>query len=191
VSDLNLRRSALTIVVVGLFAAGCGGSGATTAPIATPPAATIPAASVPASAPPSAGTATSAAATCPTAAIVGAALGVTLSPPTGVAGGGGVQLPAGATGIACEYHAAAANVLIELITGVNPSIISKFSSRFPVPYTGVVGVGDQARSFRQSLNGGRDNEGVVATKGSSLVAITATATPATLSQVETLVSQLL
>jgi hypothetical protein len=55
----------------------------------------------------------------------------------------------------------------------------------------VSGVGDQARSFQQALNGGRDNEGLVATKGSTLVDITATATPATLAQLEALVSQLL
>lgn len=48
-----------------------------------------------------------------------------------------------------------------------------------------------ARTFLQSLNCGQDNEGVVATKSSDLVAITATATPASLAQVEALVSQLL
>ena len=53
------------------------------------------------------------------------------------------------------------------------------------------GVGDQARAFTQPLGAGKDNEEVVATKGSTLVAITATATPATLAQVEALVKQLL
>ena len=53
------------------------------------------------------------------------------------------------------------------------------------------GVGDQARSFRADLDGGRDNEGMVATKGSTLVAITATATPATLAQLGALVNQIL
>ena len=55
----------------------------------------------------------------------------------------------------------------------------------------VSGVGDQATSFFQSLGGGKDNEGVVATKGSTLVSIGATATPASLSQVEALVNSLL
>jgi hypothetical protein len=59
-----------------------------------------------------------------------------------------------------------------------------------VTYTSVSGVGDQARSFSQSLGGGKDNEGVVATKGSSLVDITATATPASLAQIEALVNLL-
>lgn len=99
--------------------------------------------------------------------------------------------PAGAVGLACEFHARSANVRIELISSVDPAIISKFSARFPVPCKSVAGVGNQARSLLQSLNGGQDNEGVVATSGSNLVAITATATPASLGQVEALVSQLL
>jgi hypothetical protein len=117
-------------------------------------------------------------------------LGITVSNPTSAAGGGGTQLPAGATGVACEYAGAALNVIIELITNINPTYIDQFSSKFPVTYTSVSGVGDQARSFSQSLGGGKDNEGVVATKGSSLVDITATATPASLAQIEALVNLL-
>jgi len=82
-------------------------------------------------------------------------------------------------------------VIIEILKNIVPSDISKFSSKFPVAYKSVSGVGDQARSFFQPLGGGKDNEGVVATKGSTLVAIDATATPASLAQVEALVSQLL
>jgi hypothetical protein len=93
--------------------------------------------------------------------------------------------------MACEYSGAGLNVIIVLITNVDPSTITLFSSKFPVPYASVSGVGDQARSFSQSLGGGKDNEGVVATKGSMLVAITATATPASLAQLEALVNQLL
>lgn len=63
--------------------------------------------------------------------------------------------------------------------------------KFSVAYKSVSGVGDQARSFSQPLNAGKDNEGVVATKGSNLVDITATGTSASLSQIEALVSQLL
>jgi hypothetical protein len=93
--------------------------------------------------------------------------------------------------VACDYHATTYNVLIELITNISPSYIDQFSSKFPVPYTSVSGVGDQARSFYQTLGVGKDNEGVVATKGSNLVSIVATATPASLAQVEALVNQLL
>jgi hypothetical protein len=128
---------------------------------------------------------------CPTAATVGAALSVTLPKPTGVAGGGVTALPPGATGLACEYAGKTYNVLIELITNIDPSSISLFSSKFPVPYVSVSGVGDQARSFSQTLGGGKDNEGVVATKGKSLVSIVATATPASLGQIEALVNELL
>ena len=109
----------------------------------------------------------------------------------GVAGGGGTQLPAGAKGLACEYSGAGLNVIIEVISNIDTSSITLFSGKFPVAYVSVSGVGDQARSFSQPLNGGKDNEGVVATKGSTLVSITATATPASLAQIEALVSQLL
>ena len=83
------------------------------------------------------------------------------------------------------------NVIIELIRNISPSYIAQFSAKFPVTFTSVSGVGDQARSFSVSLGGAKDNEGVVATKGSTLVDIVATATPASLSQLESLVSQLL
>jgi hypothetical protein len=108
-----------------------------------------------------------------------------------VAGGGGAQLPPGATGVACDYSGTGLNVIIELISNIDPSSIAQFSSKFPVAYASVSGVGDQARSFSQPLNGGKNNEGVVATKGRTLVAITATATPASLAQIEALVNQLL
>jgi len=138
-------------------------------------------------------TATAASTACPTGASVGSALGgITLPNATGVAGGvAGAPLPAGATAEVCEYHASTYNVIIELLSGISPSYISNFSSRFPVPYTTVPGVGDQARSFEQPLGGGKDNEGVVASKGSNMVSITATDTPASLAQVEALVTQLL
>ena len=128
---------------------------------------------------------------CPTAATVGSALGVTLPAPTSVAGASGNQLPAGAKAVVCNYHAQTYNVIIELVTNLDPSDISMFSSQFPVPYKSVAGVGDQARSFLQPLSNGKDNEGVVATKGMVLVLIVATATPATLGQVEALVTRLL
>ena len=195
------HRLAATMLVLAVAVAGCGGSAASATPVApatldtgaaTPtsaaPAATVtPAPVTAATLPPS----TQAAASCPTAATVGSALGITVAAPVGVAGGGGTQLPSGAKGLACEYSGVGLNVIIELISGIDPSYISQFSSKFPVAYQTVSGVGDQARSFLQTLGAGKDNEGVVATKGTNLVAITATATPASLAQLEALVSQLL
>ena len=58
-------------------------------------------------------------------------------------------------------------------------------------FTPVSRLEDEARAFTQALGGGKDNEGVVAVEGSTLVAITATRTPATLAQVEVLVGDLL
>jgi hypothetical protein len=129
---------------------------------------------------------------CPTAATVGSALGITLPAPFTVGGGGGgTQLPAGATGIACDYRGQTLNVIIELIRNIKPSYITQFSSKFPVAFTSVSGLGNQARAFSAPLAGGKDNEGVTATQGSTLVSIVATDTPASLSQIESLVRQLL
>jgi hypothetical protein len=193
----SVRGLAAGLAAIGLVVAACGGSTGGT----PPPAASVPAATVPAvttapvatstTAPGASVSITAAAPGCPTGATVGTALGISLPAPVGVKGGGAEKLPAGATGISCEYHAASYNVILEILTGVPASFISNYSSRFPVKYTTVSGVGDQARFFLQSLNGGRDNEGVVATKGTDLVDVTATATPASLTQVEALVSQLL
>jgi hypothetical protein len=129
--------------------------------------------------------------TCPTAARVNAALGTNVGTPVSVVGAGSTELPAGAHGQSCEYPGKSENVIIIIITDIDPSNISKFSDRFPVPYKSVSGVGDQARSFFAPLGGGKDNEGVVATKGMTIVSLTATATPASLAQIEALVSQLL
>jgi hypothetical protein len=176
----SLRALAAIAGVAAL--AACGSSSTS-----TPPTAGASAPLATATAP----TQTAASSQCPTGATVGSALGITLPNPVGGPGGGSTHLPAGATGEVCEYHAATYNVIIEVLTGVNPSLISSFSDKFPVPYKPVSGVGDQARSFEAPLNGGKDNEGVVATKGSNLVSIGATDTPASLAQVEALVSSLL
>ena len=136
-------------------------------------------------------TAATAAAQCPSGSSVGSALGTTLPDATNVVGGGIGQLPSGATGIVCDYHATPENVIITVLQNIPASYISKYSANFPVSYKPVSGVGDEARSFVVSLGGGKDNEGVVAAKGTTVVAAVATATPATLSQLEALVNSLL
>jgi hypothetical protein len=179
-------RSALAAFLFVTALTACGGSTtSTSSPAAVATASSATAAPLPTSAaapgPPR----------CPTAATVGSALGITLPAPTVIHGGGGTPLPAGATGVACEYRGQSLNVIIELIRNISPSYIAQFSTKFPATFTSVSGVGDEARSFSVSLGGGKDNEGVVSTKGSTLVDIVATATPASLSQLESLVSQLL
>lgn len=193
-SNRNSRWLALTTLVIGVTLTACGGSSGTPAAAAptaagstSPTAATAPLVTA---APLPSIRATAAASSCPTAATVGAALGITVSAPVGVTGGGGTPLPPGATAVVCDYHGTALNVIIEVLRNVDPSTISRFSTQFPVAYASVSGVGDQARSFSQSLGGGKDNEGVVATKGSTLVDIVATATPASLAQIEALLNQL-
>lgn len=176
-------RGMVMLAAVG-FLTACGGSGVAS-PSAVPSTVSVTPSSV------AIPTATAAPRTCPTAASVGAALGIVVSKPVGVAGSGTTQLPAGATAVVCDYAGKSLNVIIELITNIDPSYIAQFSNRFPVAYKSVSGVGDQARSFTVPLSGGKDNEGVVATKDRILVDITATATPASLAQVESLVNQLL
>ncbi|MGH7687020.1 MAG: hypothetical protein ACREN2_09415 [Candidatus Dormibacteria bacterium] len=124
---------------------------------------------------------------------MGAALGgLTLPSPVAASGGGTATLPPGAAEITCNYHAATYNVLVQILTDVDPSTtMAMFTARFPAAAQTVTGVGDQARSFVVPLDAGRDNEAVVATKGRTLVAVTATSTPATLAQVGALVNQLL
>jgi len=114
---------------------------------------------------------------------------MTVPAPVGIPYSG--TLPAGASGIVCDYHGATFNVIIEVLKDIDPSFISQFTAHFPVAAVSVPGLGDQAQSFSQSLGGGKNNQGVVATKGKTLVDITATATPATLAQIEDLVNKLL
>jgi len=108
-----------------------------------------------------------------------------------VTGAGTTTLPAGATDTNCEYHATIYNVIITILENVPASAISQFSNHFPVAFKPVSGVGDEARSYLQVLSAGKNNEGVVAAKGSTVVAIAAVYTPATLSQIEALVNSLL
>jgi hypothetical protein len=190
VSRKGSLELAVASLVVGLTLAACGSSSGGAPSAATVAPATAAAVTSTTTAPPPAAAGNGAATNCPGAAKVGSALGITVQKPTAIQGAG-AALPAGSTGIACEYAGKSLNVLIEVLTNVDPSLIAQFSSKFPVPYTSVSGVGDQARAFSQTLGAGRDNEGVVATKGSKLVSIVATATPASLAQLEALVNQLL
>jgi hypothetical protein len=182
----------LAVLMVASLAA-CGGSGgggpSTAGPATAAPPTSAPTTAAAAATPPGNPTVTAAPASCPTAAAVNAALGVQVPAPLGIKGG--TKLPAGATGVVCEYHAAAYNVIIEVITNIDPSYVSQFTKKFPVAGSAVSGLGDQADAFSQALGGGKVNEGVVASKGSTIVDITATATPATLAQLEAFVATLL
>ena len=93
----------------------------------------------------------------------------------------------------CEYNAAAAgqNVIVEVIQNIPSSYISEYSSKFPANFKTVSGLGDVARSFQTTITGGKTNEGVVAAQGTTIVAVVATGTPASLSQMKSLVSSLL
>jgi hypothetical protein len=170
-------------LVAGL--AACGGSSTNPTASTSSSAAATPTVAAPTP------TASTAAATCPSGATVGSALGITLPNAVVVPNTGATQFPSGATGISCEYRATTDNVIITVLQNIPASYISKFSDKFPVTFKPVSGVGDEARTFFQSLGAGRNNQGVVAAKGTTVVAIVATYTPATLSQLEALVNSLL
>ena len=112
------RWLAAAALVFSVIVSACGSSSGTpsaaTAALTTasPAVATIAASTAATAAIPSPAAATTAAASCPTAATVGASLGITVSNPIGVAGGGGAQLPPGATGVACDYSGTGLNVII-------------------------------------------------------------------------------
>ncbi len=172
--------------------AACGSA----SPAASTSSGSAPTASAPiATAPPTAAptvTTTTASSSCPSGSTVQAALGTSALPnAVGVAGGGSAQLPAGATGIVCEYSAPPENVILEVLQNIPSSYISAYSSKFPKAFTTVSGLGDEARSFVDNLGAGKTNLGVVAAQGTTIVAVVATYTPATLSQVEALVRSLL
>jgi hypothetical protein len=182
-------RIAVTLLALAGSLAACGGSTASSSTGATSGAA--------ATATPAASTPTAAAfnaASCPDATTVGSALGVTLPAPTGVPSG--VKLPTGATGVVCNYLSSSLDVLISMVSNISSSYVAQqeqavTSRSATVKFTSVSGVGDQAVSYDYTFSGSFTAEGVLATKGSNFVAVSATRTPATLSQVEALVNQLL
>ncbi len=179
----NYRWISLIALPFAATLAACGSStpASSGGPVATP-SATVAAATP---------TVAAAAATCPSGSSVGSALGMTLPDATNVVGGSTATLPSGATGIVCDYHGTTDNVLITALYNIPASYISQFSNHFPVAFKTVSGVGDVARSFFQPLGAGKNNEGLVAAKGTTVIAIVATYTPATLSQLEALVNSLL
>jgi hypothetical protein len=184
VTDSNPRWIPLIALTFATTLAACGGSSTS-----TPPPSSAAGTAAPTAAPTP--TAAAAAAQCPSGSTVGSALSTTLPDATGVPETGTGQFPSGATGFTCEYKGTTDNVIITVLQNIPSSYISAFSQHFPVAFKTVSGVGDVARSFFQSLGAGRNNEGLVAAKGSTVVAIVATYTPATLSQLEALVNSLL
>ena len=183
----NSRWIPLVALTFAATLAACGGSSTTSSSAAATATPTVATPTVAAPTP----TASTASAQCPSGSTVGSALGTTLPDAVGTVPGSSTQLPAGATGIVCEYHTTSENVLITVLENIPASTISQFSAKFPVAFKTVTGVGDEARSFDVPLGGGKDNIGLVAAKGTTVVSMVATATPATLSQMEALVNSLL
>ena len=179
------RSFAFVVLLAAVFVAGCGSATSSSSSVA--PTATVSPAATSSSGTPA--STSGGAVTCPSGPQISSALGLLLPNATQITSGT-VQLPAGATAIACDYHASTANVLIEVLTNVNPALISQFSAKFPAAYSSVSGVGDQARSFVVPLGTG-NNEGIVASKGSTMVSIVATRTPASITQLGSLASAIL
>jgi hypothetical protein len=187
VTGRNHRLIPLIALPFAATLAACGGSSTNPTASTSSSAAATPTVA----APTATATASTVAAHCPSGSTVGSALGITLPDATNVVGGNTASLPPGATGIVCDYKGASNNVLITALVNIPASYISSFSQHFPVAFKTVSGVGDVARSFFEPLGAGKNNEGLVAAKGTTVIAIVATYTPATLSQLEALVNSLL
>jgi hypothetical protein len=204
------HRITLPSLLTGLIAvaalAACGSSSTTSSSSGTSSssAATAAGSTAPTSAP-----ATSAAAistgSCPSASTVGGALGVTLPTPTVVTpGAGATPLPGGAAGIACSYISAASAtssvvVIIALASGLPSSyfsteeqkqVASLQAANLSINFTPVSGVGDEAASYQYTANGATV-EGVLAGQGGNFAGVFTEGTSASLSQIESLVKQLL
>jgi hypothetical protein len=176
---------------VALVASACGSAttsspSAASATSASTAAATSAAATTPA--------APVASAHCPASSAIGSALGVTAPPATTVPGAS--ALPAGASGVVCNYLTPSFDVLVEVFVNITPAFIARGEQQInahtsSVTFSPVSGVGDTAYSYHYSLGAAGTAEGVLAVKGTTFVAVSATRTPASLSQVEALVNQLL
>jgi hypothetical protein len=198
------HRITLPSLLTGLIAvatlAACGTS--STSPGSTSNGATVaPGSTAPTSAPATSAS-TISTGSCPSASTVGGALGVTLPAPTVVTpGAGATPLPVGAAGIACSYVVASPTVVVIVVLGSGlPSsflsteeqkeVASLQAANFSINFTPVSGVGDQAATYMYTANG-LTVEGVLAGQGGNFAGVFTEGTSASLSQIESLVKQLL
>jgi hypothetical protein len=199
------HRITLPSLLTGLVAvaalAACGTS--STAPGSTSSGATVaPGSTAPTSAPATSAASTISTGSCPSASTVGGALGATLPAPTVVTpGAGATPLPSGAAGIACSYISVSPTVVVIVVqasglpssffsTEEQKQVASLQANNLNINFTPVSGVGDQAATYLYTANG-RTVEGVLAAQGGNFAGVFTEGTPASLSQIESLVKQLL
>jgi hypothetical protein len=152
------------------------------------------------SAPGSSSAAAAGATSCPSSSTVSSDLGVTVGSPTSDTGRGG--LPPGATGVSCAYVTSSEGAVtvsvasgvpsnyLSTAEGVESSALAAAASGLNFSFTPVSGLGSQAVSFSLTL-GAVTESGVLAQQGSDVVDVFTEGTSASLSQIETLVKQLL
>jgi hypothetical protein len=133
---------------------------------------------------------------CPSNSEVGGALGVTLPAPTAVQAATS-SLPSGATGIGCTYNGGISEI-VEVVLGANvpTSYFAQQEKKLngsaagKVHFTSLSGVGDEAVSYSYSV-GTKTDVGVIARKGSNLAGVFVLGPVVSLSQIESLINQLL
>ena len=205
------HRITLPSLLTGLFAvaalAACGTSATTSSSSGSSSTSSSSAAAATGTTAPTSAPATSAAAistgACPSASTVGGALGVTLPAPTVVPPvAGATPLPGGAAGIACSYIALSATptvVIIALASGLPSSFLSTEEQKqvaslqaanLSINFTPLSGLGDEAATYQYTA-AGKIVEGVLAGQGGNFVGVFTEGTSASLSQIESLVKQLL
>jgi hypothetical protein len=206
------HRITLPSLLTGLFAvaalAACGTSATTSSSSGSSSTSSSSAAAATGMTAPTSAPATSAAAistgACPSASTVGGALGVTLPAPTVVPPvAGATPLPGGAAGIACSYSAATASppvvVIIALASGLpsgylsteeQKEVASLQAANINLNFTPLSGLGDEAATYQYTANG-LTVEGVLAGQGGNFAGVFTEGTSASLSQIESLVKQLL
>jgi len=186
-------KPAFLLPVAALAIAGCGSStSSSSAPSSGSPSSTPPPAS-------SSSSSTSALdiSSCPTASTVGSAFGgAALPAPTGVAGFT-AALPVGASGIGCSYLSSSHDVIINLINdfpssafGAAELTVDTLVGR-TLAFSPVSGLGTEAVSYTWTSPTYGPAVGVIVQDGTDHVSVYAAGLSASLSQVESLASQLL
>jgi hypothetical protein len=136
---------------------------------------------------------------CPSTSTVGGALGVTVAAPTTIGAGGNGGLPSGATGVGCDYMAGTSVIIVTLATGLpstwysteeQSEIQSESAAGLNINFTPVSGIGNYAATYDYSADG-VTVDGCVAQSGGSFAGVFTSGTTASLSQIESLVKQLI
>jgi hypothetical protein len=192
---MQKSASAVPVFVIslaGLALAACGSASPSTS---SPASSSAPATTAPTPTP----TAAAVSIACPAASTVNAGLGVTVGAPNTIPA---TSLPAGDTGVTCEYISIAAKSVVIITLGTGPvsepfiPLIETAEKKAAATQgetftdTSVSGVGDQAVILSVTKTGVPKEDGILAVKGQTGLVVTVVPS-ASQSQLESFASQLL